>query len=82
MNIKTDKIQNIQNEGTSRTVEVGFGRKVVLKNTLRPETANETQSVVNEQAGLGARTFGSMTGLFGSSKVDQLKKMMDQRKVA
>ena len=83
MNNNINKIQNVQiNEGTSRTVEVGFGRKVVLKNNLRPEISNETPAVVNEKKAYSGRTFGSMTGLFGVSKVDQLKKMMDQHKVA
>jgi|GEM_PF-3664332 len=82
MNVKLEKLQNVQNEGSSRTVDVGFGRKVVLKNNLRPETPAVAQSTMEEQRGYSARTFGTMTGLFGVSKVDQLKKLLDQKKVA
>jgi hypothetical protein len=80
MNNNLTKIQNIQNnEGSSRTVEISFGRKVVLKNTLRPETPQETQAVMEEQKGFAARTFGSFSGVFGASKVDQFKQILDRR---
>ena len=66
-------------EGRSRTGETTFGRKVVLKDTAG--RGFEEHSALEEASqNEGFDPFISVSGVFGSSKVEQFKALLDRKK--
>lgn len=66
-------------EGRSRTVETSFGRKVVLKDTAG-RGFEETSALEEASQNEGFDPFISVSGVFGCSKVDQFKALLERKK--
>jgi len=66
-------------EGRSRTVETSFGKKVVLKDTAG-RGFEETSALEEASQNEGFDPFISVSGVFGSSKVEQFKALLDRKK--
>ncbi|MFO1518970.1 MAG: hypothetical protein U1F57_04805 [bacterium] len=82
MNTQVNVIQNIQSkEGISEVVcdPRHLGQRVVLKNTLFTEPAPEAPAVEPKKAVFMAQATSS-SGLFGASKADQLKQMLERKR--
>jgi len=82
MNAQMNKVQNVQSN--EAVVEVvcdprHLGQRVVLKNTLFTETTPQPVVEAPKKVVFMAQASSS-SGLFGTSKVGQLKQMLERKR--